>query len=204
MSENGYDLQAGALCLDFANTVEWHDSEQPDDLLGDYQKLIGWGKAAGVLGPGQAQKLLLITGEQPEKTAAAYARAVQLREAVYRLFSTFSNGEEIDGDDLQIINEALAISLSHLQIVAGEQNFNWGWRGSDADLDRVLWAVARSAGNLLTSEQLTRVSQCADDRGCGYLFIDTSRNHSRRWCSMKSCGNRAKARRHYQQEKKKE
>jgi predicted RNA-binding Zn ribbon-like protein len=51
---------------------------------------------------------------------------------------------------------------------------------------------------LVTSKEIKRVGECADDRGCGYLFIDTSRNHSRRWCSMEACGNRAKAQRHYQ------
>ena len=68
--------------------------------------------------------------------------------------------------------------------------------------DRILWPVARSAGELLISDKLDRVRQCADDRGCGYLFVDTSRNRSRRWCSMESCGNRAKAHRHYQRQQK--
>jgi predicted RNA-binding Zn ribbon-like protein len=67
----------------------------------------------------------------------------------------------------------------------------------------MLWPVARSAADLLTSaEELARVGQCADDRGCGWLFFDTSRNHSRRWCAMKDCGNRAKARRHYRRQRK--
>ena len=69
------------------------------------------------------------------------------------------------------------------------------------NLERVVWPVARSAADLLTSDLLSRVRRCEDDRGCGYLFIDTSRNRSRRWCSMESCGNRAKARRHYARQK---
>jgi predicted RNA-binding Zn ribbon-like protein len=64
-----------------------------------------------------------------------------------------------------------------------------------------MWPVVHSAAELLTSPHLDRVRQCADDRGCGFLFFDTSRNGSRRWCSMESCGNRAKARRHYQRTK---
>jgi predicted RNA-binding Zn ribbon-like protein len=81
-----------------------------------------------------------------------------------------------------------------------DAEFAWDWAEDPDSLDRVLWVVARSAGELLTSDQLDRVRQCADDRGCGYLFLDTSRNRSRRWCSMESCGNRAKARRHYQRQ----
>jgi predicted RNA-binding Zn ribbon-like protein len=66
------------------------------------------------------------------------------------------------------------------------------------DLDEMLRPVARSAADWLVSADVDRVRLCADDRGCGYLFVDTSRNRSRRWCSMESCGNRAKARRHYE------
>jgi predicted RNA-binding Zn ribbon-like protein len=67
----------------------------------------------------------------------------------------------------------------------------------------MLWPIAREAANLLTSKDIKRMGECADDRGCGYLFFDTSRNHSRRWCSMESCGNRAKAQRHYQRKSRK-
>jgi len=77
----------------------------------------------------------------------------------------------------------------------GGAGFSGSWPAADY-LDRPLWPVARAAADLLQSEQLERVGECADDRGCGYLFLDTSRNHSRRWCSMESCGNRAKARSH--------
>jgi len=67
----------------------------------------------------------------------------------------------------------------------------------------MLWPVTRAAVDLLLSDSLAQVGQCADDRGCGLLFIDTSRNHSRQWCSMDACGNRAKAQRHYRRSKKK-
>ena len=87
--------------------------------------------------------------------------------------------------------------MSHLQLAIYPQGFQWEWTEVENTFDRVAWAVARSAGELMTSDRLVRVRECADDRGCGYLFIDTSRNHSRRWCSMETCGNRAKASRSY-------
>jgi predicted RNA-binding Zn ribbon-like protein len=65
----------------------------------------------------------------------------------------------------------------------------------------MLWPILRSAAEVLTSEKRTRLGQCADDRGCGWLFLDTSKNRSRRWCDMEDCGNRAKARRHYLRER---
>jgi predicted RNA-binding Zn ribbon-like protein len=71
------------------------------------------------------------------------------------------------------------------------------WRGDESGLDGILWPILRSAARLLTDGDHSRLGQCADDRGCGYLFYDTSRNRSRRWCDMNSCGNRAKSQRHY-------
>ena len=61
----------------------------------------------------------------------------------------------------------------------------------------MLWPIVESAAELLTSERRSRIGQCADDRGCGWLFLDATKNRSRRWCAMGDCGNRAKARRHY-------
>ncbi|HSH12932.1 MAG TPA: CGNR zinc finger domain-containing protein, partial [Desulfurivibrionaceae bacterium] len=92
-----------------------------------------------------------------------------------------------------------AATLAQARLVPGEDHFEWGW--SDAGgLRRLLWPIVRSAAELLTSEKLERVGQCAGD-SCGWLFLDTSRNRSRRWCEMEHCGNRAKARRHYRRQK---
>ena len=68
----------------------------------------------------------------------------------------------------------------------------FGWEfDAEADLARPAWSIARSAVEILTGELYDLVRECAAD-DCAWLFIDTSRNHSRRWCSMSSCGNRAK------------
>ena len=77
----------------------------------------------------------------------------------------------------------------------------WSWEVDKDALDWPLYPIARSAATLLTSPERARVGECADDRGCGYLFLDTSRNRSRRWCSMEDCGNRAKAILHYERKR---
>jgi predicted RNA-binding Zn ribbon-like protein len=82
-------------------------------------------------------------------------------------------------------------------LVSEGDDFTWKWADGVDPKNMVLWTVALSAANLLTSDKASRVRVCEDDRGCGVLFIDMSKNHSRRWCSMQSCGNRAKAHRHY-------
>jgi len=195
-----FDLDAGALCLDFANTVEWHASDHPDDKLHNYTDLIAWAEAAAVLPPERADRSRRMAQKQPKMAGTAFDRAIRLREAIYRLFVDVSEQGTFQAGDLALLNEALSESLSHLQVGPSSAGFDWGWAESSVDFGQILWPVARSAGDLLISDKLERVRQCADDRGCGYLFVDTSRNRSRRWCSMESCGNRAKAHRHYRRQ----
>jgi predicted RNA-binding Zn ribbon-like protein len=86
--------------------------------------------------------------------------------------------------------------LTHLRVTPAKTGFTWTWHNEPGALDVMLWPVVQSAGELLTSAQIVQVRECAGDT-CSWLFLDTSKNHSRRWCDMKDCGNRAKAKRHY-------
>src|SRR5207237_8218223 len=98
----------------------------------------------------------------------------------------------------------LPVALAHARLapVSAGYALHWPAAANAAALDRMLWPVAYSAADLLsTPELLGRVGECADDRGCGYLFLDMTKNRSRRWFDMKDCGNRAKARRHYERRK---
>jgi predicted RNA-binding Zn ribbon-like protein len=201
MHEHDLNLDAGALCLDFANTVEWHASDHPDDRLHDYADLIDWAETIGLIPADRAKQLRQEARRQPEDAALAFERAIELRETVYRLFANYTGQGVFDEADLAQLNESLKETMSHMQIVPTAEGFEWSWTGSSNDFGQIVWPAVRSAGDLLTSETLDRVRQCADDRGCGYLFVDMSRNRSRRWCSMESCGNRAKAQRHYRRQK---
>jgi predicted RNA-binding Zn ribbon-like protein len=99
--------------------------------------------------------------------------------------------------DLARLNAALAAALPHLRLAPRAGGYDWVWDGRGDDLASPLWPILRSAADLLASPDLARVREC-DGEDCTWLFLDYSRNRSRRWCSMASCGNRAKARRHYQ------
>ena len=197
-----FNVEDGRLCLDFANTAEWHASAHPTESLNSYADLVQWGQKVGIL-PGElAQRLL----GQAEKSLAqawqALDRAVTLREAIYRICAGAAHGRSPDKADLAILNAILPQALSALRVAADNGGFAWSWTVGDDALDCILWPIARDAADLLTSAELGRVGQCADDRGCGWLFIDTSRNRSRRWCSIEGCGNRAKAKRHYERTRK--
>jgi predicted RNA-binding Zn ribbon-like protein len=121
-----------------------------------------------------------------------------LHETVYRIFTAVALESPVEEDDLNGLNHVLSLAMARARIEPVAGGFSWGWAKDLPGMALISGSVARSAADLLTSGQLDRLSRCADDRGCGYLFVDTSRNRSRRWCSMKSCGNRAKAKRHYE------
>jgi predicted RNA-binding Zn ribbon-like protein len=190
-------LLGGRLGLDFANTADWHASDQPVEFLTSYRELVAWSRHVGILTEHQVQHLLNEGARRPTDATAVLARAIALREAIYRIFSAVSHGHGPRAADLAVLNAELTTALAQSRIVPAAEGFVWAWAGRDDALDRMLWPVVHDVADLLTSGDLDRVGQCADDR-CGWLFVDVSRNRSRRWCSMEACGNRAKARRHYQ------
>ena len=195
LTTNRFGFVAGRFCLDYANTADWHESTQPIELLTSYGDLLAWGREAGILDPADALDLERLAERTPETAVAVYRRAIILREVLFRIFRAVAHGERAADADLALLNQEVARAGRQAAVVATPDGYGWSWTSRQA-LDRVLWEVARSAADLLTSDDLGRVRQCAGDP-CGWLFYDTSRNHSRRWCDMESCGNRAKARRHY-------
>ena len=196
-----WDLTAGSTPLDFVNTLEWRRSEEGTETISSYEDLVDWSVSAGTLSSSEQRRLLSAARRNRTRAADAKGKALDLREALYRIFSACAQGREAPPNDLKTLNEVLAEAMARARIEWTREGFSWSLRDEGASLDRVIWAIARKAGELLTSPDILRVGECADERGCAYLFIDQSRNRSRRWCSMESCGNRAKAKRHYQRQR---
>jgi predicted RNA-binding Zn ribbon-like protein len=197
------DFESGSLCLDFSNTAEWHASAHPLESLNTFADLVSWSRTRGLLSEEEASALVAEAARQPEDAARILTRAIELRETIYRIFSGIAHDEKPPLADLDGLNAMLSHAMARARVIPLNGGmFGWSWSREEPVLDKMLWPIARSAADLLTSDQIERVGQCADDRGCGWLFIDTSRNRSRQWCSMESCGNRAKAKRHYQRTKK--
>jgi len=188
-----FKLLGGAACLDFANTVDWRRGE-PQEQLNSASDLIDWAEQAGTLTSLEAQELRTEARQNPEKAEAMLRRATALREAVYRIFKAHADGAAPGEADLESLNQELAAALGHMALTQDGRGFSLRLRG--APQQKLLGAVAQSASQLLTGPSLGRVRECADPR-CGWLFLDTSRNGTRRWCSMRDCGNRNKARRHH-------
>ena len=199
-------LVGGRLCLDFVNTVASRPPARKPrpagkaagpigrDRLGEYSDLVRWSRGAGALTRGEAEELLGRGRRRPAEAAAAFRRAFSLREAIYRIFVSVMKGWKAVASDLGVLNREVAAARVRERVVAGEQGFGWERDRRPAGLDRVLWPLARSAAELLTSSDLAFVRECQGE-DCGWLFLDTSRNRTRRWCDMRDCGNLAKVRR---------
>ncbi|HUZ02436.1 MAG TPA: CGNR zinc finger domain-containing protein [Thermomicrobiaceae bacterium] len=186
---------AGADCLDFANTVATHPAATDGERLRRYDDLIAWSRQAGTISEGWCDALLAEAERCPDDADAVRRRAIELRELIYRLFTGTAGGHPSPAD-LQAFNALLDDALRHARVVATADGFSWDWDDDPRALDRPLWPILRSVADLLVSSRLDRVRECAGD-DCDWLFLDTSRNGTRRWCSMETCGNRAKVRRFY-------
>jgi predicted RNA-binding Zn ribbon-like protein len=183
------------LCLEFANTVAWHASPNPEERLHSYEELVRWAEAQNLLSQSAARKLMGDAAARPASAGRALQRAVILREAIYRIFTASVHGLAPAEADIAGLNGAIQNLTNGAQIRRTAEGYAWNWNVDPQALDSLLGPVALSAAELLISKDLGRVGQCADDRGCGWLFLDTSKNHSRRWCDVKDCGNRARQRR---------
>jgi predicted RNA-binding Zn ribbon-like protein len=180
--------------LDFANTMGALPDGAPREYLTDYAALIAWGLRLGLLSRAEAADLRERAADAPEPAARAVCAARDLRGAIYGLFAAHAVGTSPPRGVLARFNRHLARAQTHAVLTATRSGFHRAWTGGDAPLERVLWPVAAEAAALLTSDQLARVRQCAGEN-CLWLFLDVSKNGSRRWCSMSDCGNRAKVRR---------
>jgi predicted RNA-binding Zn ribbon-like protein len=198
--EQTFDLTGGLLCLDFANTVDDRTEIHPQELLVTFNDLVSWSQQAQVLTEQEAQQLLEKAAKQPAEATRVLKRAIEAREAIFRIFKSVAEDESPDDKDLLTLSALVAEAQKHARIVPGTNGFHWDWAYQPIDLDCMLWPIVRSAADFLTSDDLDTVRVCASE-SCEWLFIDTSKNHSRRWCNMKSCGNREKARRFYTRKK---
>ncbi len=196
--EHEFDLSGGALCLDFANTVSWRKLDQrASDHLRSYDDLVAFAEQSKVLTSDWAGELRAHARQHSREALQALRRTLAYRESLYRAFAALAQRRAVPPDDLKQVNDVEIEALVHRRLVRAGPVYRWQWEWDDKRvLELILWLIAQSATELLTSSQLSTVRMCqAPD--CAWLFLDQSRNRSRRWCDMKVCGNRQKARRHY-------
>ena len=194
------ELVAGELCLDFANTVEPRVAPRhgghPRDYLASYADLVVWSRHAGVVPDAGARQLIAETERRPDAARAVFAQGMALREAIYRSFLSIARSKHPDPPDLDTLHAVYAQAMAHARLAETGAAFDLVWAEQSNDLAQPLWPIARSAVELLMRGDPGRIKDClTGGDGCGWLFYDTSKNNSRRWCSMRGCGNPAKERR---------
>ncbi len=189
------------VCLGFANTLAWRGREAPVETLADFAALLAWAEASAALAAPTARELASWAREHPSKAAKVFGEAIALREAIYRIFSSLACGDPVHNQDFVALSRGLSEAPARRQLARSGAGHAWqielgkiGRAGLPAAslLAPVLW----SAADLMVGGARSRIRQCAND-ACLWLFVDASKNGTRRWCDMTSCGNRAKAHRHY-------
>lgn len=189
-----FEFIGGNPCLDFANTTDEHD---PQEQLTDYARLLEWGLEARLITARTGERLRRLASAAPADALTALDEAKRLRETISEIFSAVARQRTIPRPALARLNESVRRAASHAHLVQANRRFSLEWIDPDQHLDAMLWPVSRAAAELLVGEEVDQVRQCASET-CSWLFVDRSKNHRRRWCDMKVCGNRDKARRYYQ------
>lgn len=184
----------------FVNTVDWRDDPvRRRDPLKSYSDLLRWARDAGIVSHGTAKKLTQAAGAQAATAQTSFLRAITVREAIAAVLTAAVEHRQLPPQDLKRFNAALGEAGEHLRLTDSNGQFRLDW-DSDRSFERVLWPVVRSAADLVTSGDVQRLRRC-EGEGCGWFFLDTTRNRSRRWCNMAVCGNRAKVKRFYERHK---
>jgi predicted RNA-binding Zn ribbon-like protein len=194
-------------CLDFVNTVggrvtggprrkatrDYADRFTREDLP-DYDSLLRWSRFASLLEASEAERLRERAQRSAPEARRVLRRAVRLREAIYRLGKALVEDWTPPAADLQVLDREVREARRRQRLVARRRRLEPEWTFDTPRLDRMLWPVALSAAAVFGSDDVGLLKQCGGPN-CGWLFLDTTRNHSRQWCQMADCGNLAKVRR---------
>lgn len=194
MQFDGDEFCAGALSVDFVNTIGGDRAGMANEKLAQYGDLLDWLAHADVLPKARLARLDALAKSAPESAERLLRRARAFREALFAVFEAAREHRAPSPAALEVVNGEIARANAHARLTREGHQLRWDWDDTNA-IDTPLWPIARDAGELLTSDKLDRLAECNGDT-CGWLFLDLTKNHSRRWCDMKGCGNRAKVRRY--------
>jgi predicted RNA-binding Zn ribbon-like protein len=184
------------LCLDFANSRYWRGTEQPTETLNGFADLFAWLASANAFDAKTLERLKAAS----TLSERDFGDVIELREALYRIFTAIARNGEPAPADLEIFNRALRAAPPRAQLVKHDGAYLWRAQLTP-QLPDLLTPILWTAGDMLAEPRRDRVRLCANDK-CVWLFLDDSKSGTRRWCAMSACGNRAKAHRHYEKKKK--
>jgi len=189
----GQRIVGGNVALDMLNTQNGPAGKAPEgDVLRDYGDFLAWATHLGVLTTTEERRLRRRAHERPAEADVAFQRAREIRAYLHEIFDAVAHGKPPARADLRRLQGDAADAFAHGQLVAANGGYRWSW-GDDQDLERPLWPIIDAALTLVTKGPLDRVKGCAS---CRFVFVDESKNRSRRWCSMDDCGAEDKMRKY--------
>jgi predicted RNA-binding Zn ribbon-like protein len=183
------------LALDFTNTSSGRGHITHLEHLRTADNLVGWARHAKVLAPADGEWMLLALAADEALAARFLKRGLALREIIYAIGAEVAGRRRAPADTVEALAHVHAACIAKARLTPHGVGFVWSWAPQEAPIEAVLGPIALSALTLLTQADLSRIKQCQGDH-CGWLFLDTTKNKSRRWCEMEVCGNRAKQKRH--------
>ena len=190
-----FQLVAGHLALDFANTLDYrYDPDRLIDLLPNYERFLDFCRQAGVIRSAQMRKLF--DGLSESDSQRVLKEVIEFRETLYFLILSAVQGRRPGEPHLRALNRILSEARALDEVVWHKRRFDRRSRDITERPDGPLRHVVDAAVGLITSPDIDNVRECSE-KTCRWLFLDRSRNHSRRWCDMQLCGNRTKAKRFY-------
>jgi predicted RNA-binding Zn ribbon-like protein len=190
-----FQLVAGHLALDFANTLDYrYDPDRLIDLLPSYERFLVFSRQSKIITAAQMRKLL--DGLSEIDSQRVLKEVIELREALYFLILSAVHGRIPGESHLRALNRFLSKARSVGEIGWHKRRFVRSFRDVTERPDGPLLQVIEAAVVLITSSDICNVRECSE-KTCRWLFLDRSRNHSRRWCDMQLCGNRSKAKQFY-------
>jgi len=198
--DHGFEYIGGDLSTDFINTKSGRINGDGHEHVQTYADVVAFVREAGLLKPAEAKRLVAAAQARPEKATQLYRRAVALREATFRAYERLIQQKDPAPEDLAVMGAEASKAVGRACFVKSADGFSWDWADTD-DLERPLWPIARAVADVLIHEEnRSLLRECADDT-CAWLFVDRTKNHSRRWCDMNTCGTRNKMREYRERQK---
>ncbi len=191
----------GHPALDFVNSRHHWIGTGPDrEYIHDYPELLRLARDIGVLDAHEQRALSQRVAAEPATAMRAYRDALALREAIHEVFQATIAERRPDPQRLRALDAWYRRALRDRHVAAdarGRLRVGWNLDAGALPLELPLLKLALAAVVFAQSVEPGRLKECPAEPGCGWMFHDTSKNRSRRWCDMSDCGNTAKARRHY-------
>jgi predicted RNA-binding Zn ribbon-like protein len=188
-----FELVGGHPTLDLINTLDWRFRDgTPEELLETYGDLLRFCEQSGLLTPSQTRRLLRTRDEST--TARVLSRIKELREAAAAVFYAMLDGSDPAGAPIKLLERHFKSAGERQGLIWSESRLMWEILSTTNPHEMPWWLLSLKTADLMTSGEMLRVKAC-EKPDCRWLFLDTSKNHTRRWCDMRLCGNRMKARR---------